>query len=202
VAGGAFAVDADVAVEDARALGQLSRWAAARAHERVDPTRSLRQQRIVRLVALAVCLGLAAWAGVRAIRGLIWPDLAAHAPWHTSSAHELSTTSGVGFTPYPSGTWFFHTADTDDSPWIDFDLGGPHKIHEVEIRNLSNCCQERAIPLLVEVSSDGTGYAAVAERREVFMDTWDATFAPTVATHVRLRRLGKGYFHLQSVAIR
>ena len=87
-------------------------------------------------------------------------------------------------------------------PWVEIDLGIPPKtIHRIEVTNRSKCCQDRAVPLLVEISTDGAGWTQVARRDKEF-DSWTATFRPKVARYVRLKALKSTMLHLKSVVVR
>jgi hypothetical protein len=94
----------------------------------------------------------------------------------------------------------FHT-DPQDNPWIEFDLGKPTGVHRIDVENRDDCCQDRAIPLVVELSNDRTSWKEVARRDKDF-STWVARFPATRARYVRLRVPRSTTFHLHAVAIR
>ncbi len=135
---------------------------------------------------------LALVLGVRAI--VLGPNLAAGKPFRTSSSW-----SGCSADP-GCLQQLFHT-DPQESPWIEFDLGAPTRVHRVEIENRDDCCQDRAIPLVVELSINATAWKEVA-RREKDFSSWVAKFPPTSARYVRLRVPRSTVFHLHKVAIR
>lgn len=95
----------------------------------------------------------------------------------------------------------FHTLE-EDSPWVEFDLGQIKPITRVDVKNIDEVdLQERAVPLLVEVSMNRSDWFLVAQRDTPF-DTWTATFPSTMARFVRLRVARRTYFHLDNVSIR
>jgi uncharacterized membrane protein len=130
-------------------------------------------------------------------------DFAARAHWRVSSVlpgfdYAASGTSqrwsGAGF-----GT-FFHTQQ-EDSPWIDFDLGSVVTLHRFSITNRVDCCQERAIPLVVETSTDDKTWREVA-RRAIPFTKWIDAFPPDPVRYVRLRVPHPSMLHLGPVEFR
>jgi hypothetical protein len=93
----------------------------------------------------------------------------------------------------------FHT-NTEDSPWYMVDLGPGKSVSSVEIENRTDCCKERALPLVIEVSSDAKTWREVARRDEAF-DEWTARFPRQPAAYVRLRVPRATALHLKSVDI-
>jgi hypothetical protein len=94
----------------------------------------------------------------------------------------------------------FHT-DPENNPWVEFDLLGPTKIERIEITNRTDCCAERAIPIVAEVSMDRTNWMPVG-RRDTEFAGWTIKFTPRTARYVKLRLVGMKTFHLKKVAIR
>jgi hypothetical protein len=172
----------------------------ARAEERLSPLSELRVRRALRVYpAIALALGLTLGATFFAVRGVRGPDLAASRPWRASStlyecnpaAHQCG---GV------ATDIFFHTRD-EENPWVEIDLQSVQRIGLVEVDNRSDGAAERAVPLILEASTDGKTYRTLAERTQVF-DTWDARFPPTDARYVRLRSPRKTMLHLERVSVR
>jgi hypothetical protein len=97
-------------------------------------------------------------------------------------------------------TLMFHTT-LQDNPWVEIDLGAIKKIHLIEARNRPACCQERAVPLIAEVSTDGVHWTQVARRDSVFL-TWTATFPRVAARYVKLRVPRNSILHLEGVSVR
>jgi len=98
-----------------------------------------------------------------------------------------------------SPNFFFHTQE-QNQPWMEIDLGAVQRISSVKIKNRQDCCAERAVPLVLEVSKDGQKWNQLARKNEVF-GTWHAKFAPVETRWVRLRVARKSMLHLQSVDI-
>jgi hypothetical protein len=93
----------------------------------------------------------------------------------------------------------FHTIDGPNQN-ATIDLGRVQRISRVVVYNRADCCQERAVPLRIEVSRDGVQFRAVAERKEQF-EKWKADFPPTNARYVRLTDLATTVFHLSEVEV-
>jgi hypothetical protein len=125
-------------------------------------------------------------------------DLAAGKTWRTSSADWNFGTSGE-MDQRGTGGLLFHTR-SEANPWFIVDLGAAQQVRSIKVTNRVSCCQERAIPLVVELSSDGSTWRQIARRSEPFSD-WHPHFAPISARYVRLRVLGTTLFHLQSVQV-
>jgi hypothetical protein len=93
----------------------------------------------------------------------------------------------------------FHTT-AESEPAVTLDLKAEVPIAEVRVGNRLNCCQERAVPLAVEVSKDGQSWKRVGYRRLEFR-TWTATFPRTPSRFVRLRVDRPSTLHLQTVSV-
>jgi hypothetical protein len=74
-------------------------------------------------------------------------------------------------------------------------------VKRVEIKNRTDCCGDRAVPLVVEVSQDDKTWTQVARREAEFAD-WTAKFPKTKARYVRLRVARVAMLHLDEVKIR
>ena len=180
------ATEADVAA--ARSFVENLLW------ELDTPARAiecLQVQRWTRLAAVAVIV-LAAAFGLRyALRG---PNLVRARVFKTSTALPECTA------PNKCVDVFFHT-QAQNEPWIDFDLGGVKTISRVDVRNRTDCCSDRAVPLIVEVSQDDKTWVQVA-RRDTDFSEWSATFPKQKARHVRLRVPRTTTLHLEDVSVR
>lgn len=155
LAGGAENLDSDVRW---RVLGFL-RDADLLLRGATDPgrQRGLPWARLDSGLANVVCVvALAAFVFVLARDAYRWvvPDLAADATWRASSSTDGYPVSGRGFAYREgAGEFFFQTA-VQENPWIEFDLGRRVGVSYIEIKNHPGCCQDWAIPLLVELSED------------------------------------------------
>lgn len=93
----------------------------------------------------------------------------------------------------------FHT-ENGPNQWVMIDLGMPRNISKVVVYNRVECCQERAIPLRLEVSDDGTNFRKVVDRTEEF-DVWTAKGLDAKGRYVRLRHLGANFLHLAEIEV-
>ena len=193
----ATTLDARVELESARARVGALLERLARESGDVDP---LLAQRFVRVGGLVAALTLAAVAP-----RLAWyathPDRGPDAPWTASSAEVGYSTTGRGFAPPDYKVpMFFHTS-REPSPWVSFDLEHVVAVRAVTVVNRGDCCDDRAVPLALEVSEDGTTWRELARRTETFT-RWEPRFAVATARWVRLRATRPTHLHLESVAIR
>lgn len=117
------------------------------------------------------------------------PGLLAGRPVNTSS--KLGRDSG-------NPKLMFHT-DLEFRPWAEWDLGQPTRLHEVVVSNRSDCCDERALPLVVEVSDDRTRWVEVARRTEAFGANAKISFNEISARYLRLRVDRESFLHLEFV---
>lgn len=151
----------------------------------------LQVQRWTRVAAVVLVVLVGGYALRAALRG---PNLVAARVFKTSSSlPECSP-------PNKCGEIFFHT-QAQDQPWIDFDLGAVKKVRQVELRNRADCCSDRAVPLVVEVSTDDQNWTQVA-RRDTDFTTWSTSFTPRQARFVRLRVARASSLHLEDVQVR
>jgi hypothetical protein len=184
---GAHAPLLEATDEDAARAGN---FAAALAAELDVPKRRVERvqfQRWSRLGLAAVALLLVAY-GVRVL--VLGPNLVSGKPFRTSSDWALCPCDGL----------FFHT-NRENNPWLEYDLGKPKAIHRIEIKNRPDCCEERAIPLIVEMSTDRAKWTEVVRRDEVFT-TWTAEFPKRIARYVRFRVPRVTELHFNEVVLR
>lgn len=176
-------------VSHARAFLERLLWNADAPRRRVE---SLVINRWLRIAgAFAVLLVLA--AGVRAVtRG---KNLIAGKPFTVSSSWP-----GCATDPMCDGVLLFHT-NTENEPWVIYDLSAPTKVHKVEVTNRPDCCGERTIPLIVEVSLDRKQWTEVGRKTDEF-STWTASFAPRTARYIRLKVGRVSVLHLKNVEVR
>jgi len=126
------------------------------------------------------------------------PDLAANKPWKASSAYPGFSLSGLK-PERPMAGLFFSTND-EQNPWWQVDLQAPLAIGAVEVENRSDCCGERAQPLVIELSLDGEKWREVA-RRDTTFRVWTAKFPESQARYVRVRLLRRTNLHLRNVSV-
>jgi len=127
------------------------------------------------------------------------PNLALHKPVRISSTLGGEFVDGTKLVNGDTSDVGFHT-QSEVNPFAIIDLGQSQTISEIVVHNRKDCCQERAIPLRIEVSDDGSKYLTVAERNENF-ETWIAKDLQTKGRYVRLRLDATSMFHLAEVEI-
>jgi hypothetical protein len=146
--------------------------------------------------ALAVVVGLAGrWISVK----LNGPNLALHAAVTVSSQFPGQ---GVDHTLLVDGdpdTLGFHTLEGGQQ-WVVIDLGKVRKFNKVVVYNRPDCCEERTVPLKVEVSKDNVNYTQIAERKQTF-DKWTAKGFHAEGRYVRLKNTPPNFFHLGEVEL-
>jgi hypothetical protein len=97
-------------------------------------------------------------------------------------------------------TMFFCTVE-EEHPWLEIDLGEPVWFSLVSVKNRIDCCQDRAVPMVIEVSMDRKHYVEVAQRDKIF-DLWDARFQGRTARYLRLTVTRRTFLHLEHVEVR
>lgn len=149
-------------------------------------------------LVLGACLVVAALVNSVVQVALRPKNLAEGKPWRTSS----SALSCVPAEHNCGGTKtdiLFHTQE-EESPWFEIDLGAATSISAATVRNRTDCCQDRAIPLVLEVSDDTTTWREVARRDAAFV-TWNADFPTQTTRYVRARGLKRTILHLDGVLV-
>jgi hypothetical protein len=157
-------------------------------------------RRAARFGLLALVLGLliAAFPWLREV-GEQRKDMAKAARWQASSKYLEGGCVSPAQQCENSPQFFFHT-NHDHNPWLLFDLGTERELSAVWVQNRMDCCGERALPLVVEVSSDKVKWTEVARRTSEF-SAWRAAF-PTVRTRwVRLSVPRQTFLHLKTVRL-
>jgi hypothetical protein len=148
-------------------------------------------QRWTRILLIVVALGALAGGVYRLMLGR---DLASGARLRVSSTLSSCPTDPI------CNAMLFHT-EAESTPWVEMDLGAAKTIRRIEVTNRTDCCTDRAVPLVIEASTDRKVWTPVA-RRETDFATWIATFPPRTARYVKLSVPRYTSFHLQDVAIR
>jgi hypothetical protein len=183
------ATDEDAA--RARAFVDALLWDLDGFQRRIDRLQAQRWTRVTvsALALVAIVLGLRALTtGANLIEGKPWRTSSTWSGWITCQADGSCTDVA------------FHTNE-ESNPWVEYDLGAPKKVHRVEVKNREECCRDRAVPLVVELSSDRSNWVEVARRDEEFT-SWTAKFPSRTARYVRLRVPRNTTFHLREVAVR
>jgi hypothetical protein len=203
VLGKSFVDFAELPPSAAAELAPQLRSFAERLNRRLDDTRELeraRRRRILRWSPLVLVLSVLAlgvpygreWS--RATR-----DLARGRAWTASSVYPAAACASPDQECKGRLGYFFHTRE-EDKPSLTIDLGEVQTISGLAIRNRTDCCGERAVPLLVEVSVKRGRWTEVARRKESFLH-WAPAFEPVQARWVRLRVPRRTALHLASVRV-
>ena len=125
-------------------------------------------------------------------------DLAAGKAWRASSTGENACVSPAQQCG-ANRDFFFHTNE-EDEPWLEIDLASPQSFSALRVVNRQDCCSERAVPLIAEVSGDHRNWRPVGQQRETF-DTWVPRFPSVTARWVRLRVARRSTLHLYEVRV-
>jgi hypothetical protein len=176
-------------VAAARKFAEALVWeldAPARRIEHLLVNRWLR----VGVVAVVV---IAAAFGIRTV--LLGPNLIADRPFQTSTTLEQCAHKGM------CSDVMFHTLP-QDNPWAEFDIGSVKPVHRVELTNRSDCCAERIVGVVVELSTDRKTWTEVAHNDHIF-SKWSPTFPKRPARYVRVRLpRPNAVLHLDDIAVR
>jgi len=124
-------------------------------------------------------------------------DLATTATWKASSLYPECWCDSPAQSCEKCPNFFFHT-EQEDHPNIVFDLHGVHSLSAVVVENRRDCCAERGLPLIVQVSTDEKHWKTVATRRDEFT-TWRANFPTEQARWVKLSVGNRNFLHLAAV---
>jgi hypothetical protein len=166
----------------------------ARVLARLRMTRRVRWA-LVALIPVLIAASIVAWRFAAARRD----NLALHRPTTTSGqGGAIATSDGV-----VDGKTFgigFETA-RESRPWLRIDLRETKRIHQITVYNADHCCFERAVPLVIEVSTDGEKYRQVARRDRPF-GVWQVDIDPVDARYVKLTVDKTTIFHLSEVEVR
>lgn len=189
------AADVPVALLEAEA----ARFSALAAAEERRTREALMRKQGGAIGGVMLGLWLASAGVLAATRGLEPKDLAKGMPWRASSSWGSCDPEHGVCGPLRSRI-FFHTL-ADDSPWVEIDLLAPKTFSWMTIVNRKDeHLEDRAVPLVIEVSSDRTQWRELARRDEVF-DVWQPHFEPVTAQFVRARVARKSWLHLEAVKV-
>jgi len=154
---------------------------------------------LARGAKVALVLLALAWVGVSIHRYLDdRRNLALGMPWRASTTTQLGCKSPAQECIESPG-FFFHTQE-ENQPWLEIDLGVVRTISSVKVTNRADCCADRVIPLVLEVSTDQQSWRQVASQTALF-SAWHPEFSPLDARWVRLRVAKRSSLHLISVGV-
>jgi hypothetical protein len=158
------------------------------------PRRRVERTLAKRWSRLALCAGLLVLAGLGVRRLALGPNLLADRPFRLSSSWSGCSEDAE------CQRLLFHT-DAEQDPWVDFDLGAPKTFHRLEVTNRTDCCSDRTVPLVAEISDDRATWKEIG-RRDAEFTTWLLKFSPEKARYLRLRIARNSTFHLKAVTLR
>ena len=125
-------------------------------------------------------------------------NIALHRPTEVSSMSGEGT-HGAELVDGITDNLGFHT-NSEPNPYVVIDLGASRRFDKIVVFNRADCCQERAIPLSVDVSDDGTTFRNIANRYAIF-EEWTVKGLHEKGRYVRFQLKATQYFHLAEVEI-
>ncbi|MFZ5892157.1 MAG: discoidin domain-containing protein [Myxococcota bacterium] len=161
--------------------------------ERLWVRRMIRMGIVLAVALVGVIVGLFMYDAHEASR-----DVAVGKPWSISSRYPEGCNSPEQRCAN-SPNFFFHTLEEQD-PWLIIDLQESTRISGIRVKNRGDCCSDRPVPLVVEVSQDRKNWSEVVRRTTEF-GTWKAAFAPVQARYVKLHVPRVTNLHLQEVRV-
>lgn len=111
----------------------------------------------------------------------------------------VRTSSKLGHDP-GNPRLLFHTLE-EVSPWVEYDLLQPTQVQEVSVENRADCCDERALPLVIEGSDDQATWRELARRTEPFSRAV-IPFPQVKTRYLRLRVDRRSFLHLEAIGAR
>ena len=152
---------------------------------------------LLRRVVTCFLLLIVVLGGIKAGLSFDWkPSLTAGQPWRASSTLEVCRPR-EHYCAEAVTDILFHTLE-EENPWVEFDLGSRRAFRRLVVKNRSDCCPDRAVPLALEVSDDRQTWREIARKTETF-STWKADLPVTRAQYIRLRVMRRSLLHLESV---
>ena len=127
-------------------------------------------------------------------------NLAFRRPVSVSSAMEAAFEHGPWLVDGDINNVGFHTTSDDPDPWAMIDFGTRKRFSQVVVYNRRDCCKERQVPMVLEVSDDGVKFEVIAERQVTF-DKWTVKGLHASGRYLRMHLRGHGPFHLAEVAV-
>jgi hypothetical protein len=186
--------------ERERCLIVLKRLAFALGDPLENAASAVRRRRTVRRVRAVLLAGLPILGlSLGLANALQRPNLALHKPVVVKGADPRTDVDHAQLVDGDRTNLGFHTLALGDKSVV-IDLLAPHLIRRVDVYNRMDCCQERVVPLAIEVSIDGQTFWPVAHQGHRFA-LWKASFPPVEARWVRLSQSSDQPFHLSEVEV-
>lgn len=195
---------AELAPPDQWRLARALRAFALELCDEVDAMgRCIARIRSGRWLKLGLVLSLVLALALAALAAREWVekngDLARGKPWTASSKYPEGGCKSP-LQSCPGSEMYFFCTNEQDNPWLEIDLQSVQKISRVRVYNRQDCCGDRAVPMVIEVSRDHKRWDEVAKRGSNF-STWKVGFPTTEARWVRLRVTRRSFLHLTGVRI-
>ena len=185
----------------------VTRWLVIDLETEVLAPRRLRLVRLWRLIGAGVVVALLAMWGVKKVRRLIVPKPTNDGTINVALNKSVEMSSNWRTDVYPPArltdgdtTKIGCHSSSQPNPWALIDLGNVYNIHRVVVTNRTDGQMEFAVPSIIEVSTDGSGFFEYARRDEVFT-TWTAKGKRTEARYVRVGILRTSILHLNEVEV-
>jgi hypothetical protein len=161
--------------------------------------RKIKLQRWIRVgTVTALALFCVGFGGLKLFQLSLGRNIALHRPIQVSSI-AAEGTLGAELVDGITDNLGCHT-DNEPNPYVIIDLGRQRRFDRLVVYNRADCCQERAIPLSIDVSDDGATFRTIAERKVVF-EKWTAKDLHAKGRYVRLQLQTTQYLHLAEVEI-
>jgi hypothetical protein len=151
--------------------------------------------RWLRILVAALAVGVAICLPLRASGR----NLALHRPVTVVTPHPAYGTDPSKLVDGDRQNLGFHSIRAPNQH-VTIDLGSVQRISRVVVYNRFDCCAERAVPIRLEVSTDGRSFQLAEERHEPF-DRWEVELPGTMARALRLVDLRDDFFHLSEVEV-
>jgi hypothetical protein len=178
----------------AATLHRLARFIEPRGPQEV------KRARWTRLASAAALAGLVPLAIVAQLTRAT--NFALHRPAQSTPTAYGTTVEGA-VDGELDGRFGFHTQE-DDSPQLTIDLQKPRAVATIKVFGRGDCCFDQSVPLVLEISIDGTSFRPLSERTTEFSqsDPWIVKVGHGVtARFVRLRVKHHGVLVLGEVAV-
>jgi hypothetical protein len=94
----------------------------------------------------------------------------------------------------------FHTDEQKD-PWVIVDFHDVRTVGRILVRNRTDCCSDRSLPLMLELAGNDRTFTPVGTRTLPF-EEWEVTFPPRKARFLRLSVKSTTFLHLCEIQIR
>jgi hypothetical protein len=189
------------AAERERALVGLRAMAERFARPLAEAAFGARRRRSLRRMLSSLALvvgGVVLWAVVAAATRR--PNLALHRPVSVSDRDPRFGVDPEQVVDGDRSNLGFHTSSRANTTLV-IDLGAIKSLSRVVVFNRADCCQERAGPLSLQLSTNGNDYETVGRQTDTFFEWTLPLAAATKARYVRVVHESRDFFHLSEVEV-